>query len=59
MHNSLILSYTTFIYFAAFMVYLLGMVMNRSFFSRLGHVPIDSGAHSPNPGHHSQMDGVL
>ena len=36
MHNSLILSYTTFIYFAAFMVYLLGMVMNRSFFSRLG-----------------------
>ncbi len=36
MHNSLILSYTTFIYFAAFMAYLLGMVMNRSFFSRLG-----------------------
>ncbi len=36
MHNSLIFSYTTFIYFAAFMAYLLGMVMNRSFFSRLG-----------------------
>ena len=36
MHNSLILSYTTFVYFAAFMVYLLGMVMNRSFFSRMG-----------------------
>lgn len=36
MDNSLILSYTTFIYFAAFMAYLLGMVMNRSFFSRLG-----------------------
>ena len=36
MYNSLIFSYTTFIYFAAFMAYLLGMVMNRSFFSRLG-----------------------
>jgi len=36
MDNSLILSYTTFIYFLAFMAYLLGMVMNRSFFSRMG-----------------------
>ncbi len=36
MDNSLILSYTTFIYFLAFMAYLLGMVMNRAFFSRLG-----------------------
>jgi len=36
MNNSLILSYTTFIYFLAFMAYLLGMVMNRAFLSRLG-----------------------
>ena len=36
MDNSLILSYTTFIYFLAFLVYLAGMVMNRAFFSRLG-----------------------
>ena len=36
MNNSLILSYTTFIYFLAFMAYLLGMVMNRSVLSRLG-----------------------
>ncbi|MCF8128481.1 MAG: c-type cytochrome biogenesis protein CcsB [Deltaproteobacteria bacterium] len=36
MDNSLILSYTTFVYFLAFMAYLLGMVMNRAFFSRLG-----------------------
>jgi cytochrome c-type biogenesis protein CcsB len=36
MDNSLILSYTTFIYFLAFMAYLLGMVMNRAFFSRMG-----------------------
>lgn len=36
MSNSLILSYTTFVYFLAFMTYLLGMVMNRAFFSRLG-----------------------
>lgn len=36
MNNSLILSYTTFVYFLAFMTYLLGMVMNRAFFSRLG-----------------------
>jgi cytochrome c-type biogenesis protein CcsB len=36
MDNSLILSYTTFIYFLAFMGYLLGMVMNRTFFSRFG-----------------------
>ncbi len=36
MDNSLILSYTTFIYFLAFMAYLLGMVMNRTFLSRLG-----------------------
>ncbi len=36
MDNSLILSYTTFIYFLAFMAYLLGMVMNRPFFSRAG-----------------------
>lgn len=36
MDNSLVLSYTTFIYFLAFMAYLLGMVMNRAFFSRLG-----------------------
>ncbi|OQY46501.1 MAG: c-type cytochrome biogenesis protein CcsB [Desulfobacteraceae bacterium 4572_87] len=36
MDNSLIFSYTTFIYFLAFMVYLAGMVMNRAFLSRLG-----------------------
>ena len=36
MDNSLILSYTTFIYFLAFLVYLAGMVMNRAFLSRLG-----------------------
>jgi cytochrome c-type biogenesis protein CcsB len=36
MDNSQILSYTTFIYFLAFLVYLAGMVMNRAFFSRLG-----------------------
>jgi cytochrome c-type biogenesis protein CcsB len=36
MNNSLILSYTTFVYFLAFMAYLLGMVMNRAFLSRLG-----------------------
>ncbi|MCF8131279.1 MAG: c-type cytochrome biogenesis protein CcsB [Deltaproteobacteria bacterium] len=36
MDNSLILSYTTFIYFLAFMAYLLGMVMNRPFFARAG-----------------------
>lgn len=36
MDNSLILSYTTFIYFLAFMAYLLGMVMNRAVLSRLG-----------------------
>ncbi len=36
MDNSLIFSYTTFIYFLAFMVYLAGMVMNRAFLSHLG-----------------------
>ncbi len=36
MLNSIILSYTTFIYFAAFMLYLLGMVMNRDLLARLG-----------------------
>ena len=36
MNNSLILSYTTFIFFLAFMAYLLGMVMNRDVLSRLG-----------------------
>ncbi len=36
MDNSLILSYTTFVYFLAFMGYLAGMVMNRAALSRLG-----------------------
>lgn len=36
MDSAVILSYTTFIYFFAFMAYLLGMVMHRAFFSRLG-----------------------
>ena len=36
MDSAVILSYTTFIYFFAFMAYLLGMVMHRPFFSRLG-----------------------
>jgi cytochrome c-type biogenesis protein CcsB len=36
MLDSIILSYTTFVYFAAFMLYLLGMVMNRDLFARLG-----------------------
>jgi cytochrome c-type biogenesis protein CcsB len=36
MDNSLILSYTTFVYFVAFLAYLMGMVMNRLFFSRMG-----------------------
>jgi len=36
MDTSLIFSYTTFIYFLAFMGYLAGMVMNRAFLSRLG-----------------------
>ncbi|MCG6881646.1 MAG: c-type cytochrome biogenesis protein CcsB [Deltaproteobacteria bacterium] len=36
MDSAVILSYTTFIYFFAFMAYLLGMVMHRGFFSRLG-----------------------
>ncbi len=36
MDNSVILSYTTFVYFLAFMAYLLGMVMHRSVFSRVG-----------------------
>ena len=35
MLDSIILSYTTFVYFAAFMLYLLGMVMNRDILSRL------------------------
>ncbi len=38
MLNSLILSYTTFIYFAAAMLYLLMMVMGREFFGRLATV---------------------
>lgn len=36
MNNAVILSYTTFVYFAAFLFYLMGMVMNRAFFSKLG-----------------------
>ncbi|MCD6293999.1 MAG: c-type cytochrome biogenesis protein CcsB [Deltaproteobacteria bacterium] len=36
MDSSQILSYTTFVYFGAFMTYLLGMVMNRAVLSRLG-----------------------
>lgn len=36
MDSSQILSYTTFVYFLAFMAYLLGMVMNRALLSRLG-----------------------
>jgi len=36
MLDSIILSYTTFVYFAAFMLYLLGMVMNRDLLARLG-----------------------
>jgi len=36
MLNSIILSYTTFVYFAAFMFYLLGMVMNREILARIG-----------------------
>ena len=38
MLNSIILSYTTFVYFAAFMFYLLGMVMNREILARIGTV---------------------
>ena len=36
MFNSIIFSYTTFVYFAAFMFYLLGMVMNREVLARIG-----------------------
>ncbi len=36
MDHSVILSYTTFIYFLAFTAYLLGMVMHRAVFSKLG-----------------------
>lgn len=36
MDSSQILSYTTFVYFGAFMTYLLGMVMNRAVLSRMG-----------------------
>jgi cytochrome c-type biogenesis protein CcsB len=36
MLDSIILSYTTFVYFAAFVLYLLAMVMNRDFLARLG-----------------------
>ncbi|MCF8144293.1 MAG: c-type cytochrome biogenesis protein CcsB [Deltaproteobacteria bacterium] len=36
MLDSIILSYTTFVYFAAFMLYLLGMVMNRALLAKLG-----------------------
>jgi len=36
MLNSIILSYTTFVYFAAFMFYLLAMVMNREILARIG-----------------------
>jgi len=35
MLNSMILSYTTFVYFVAFMFYLLGMIMNRDLLGRL------------------------
>jgi cytochrome c-type biogenesis protein CcsB len=38
MLDSTILSYTTFVYFAAFMFYLLAMIMNRHFLARLGTV---------------------
>ena len=38
MLDSIILSYTTFVYFAAFMLYLLGMVMNRNLLARLGTI---------------------
>jgi len=36
MLDSIILSYTTFVYFAAFMLYLLAMVMNRDLLGKLG-----------------------
>ncbi|MBW1779910.1 MAG: c-type cytochrome biogenesis protein CcsB [Deltaproteobacteria bacterium] len=36
MIDSMILSYTTFVYFAAFMFYLLAMVMNRATLARIG-----------------------
>ncbi|MBC8419466.1 MAG: c-type cytochrome biogenesis protein CcsB [Desulfobacteraceae bacterium] len=36
MLNSIILSYTTFVYFAAFLLYLLAMVMNREVLARVG-----------------------
>ena len=36
MLNSIIFSYTTFVYFAAFMFYLLAMVMNREILARIG-----------------------
>jgi len=36
MLDSIILSYATFVYFAAFMLYLLAMVMNRDLLARLG-----------------------
>ena len=38
MLDSIILSYTTFVYFAAFMLYLLAMIMNRPFLAGLGTV---------------------
>ena len=38
MLDSIILSYTTFVYFAAFMLYLLGMIMNRNLLARLGTI---------------------
>jgi len=38
MLNSMILSYTTFVYFAAFMFYLLAMVMNRDILARIGTI---------------------
>jgi len=59
MLNSIILSYTTFVYFAAFMFYLLAMVMNREILARIGTFASLIGLLAQTVGIISQVGGIV
>ena len=58
MLNTIILSYITFVYFGAFMLYLLMMVMGRAIFGRLASLVSVMGL-GPVRGHYPQVGGIL
>ena len=59
MINTVILSYITFVYFAAFMGYLFMMVMGKELFGRIATVATPPWARRALRGPHSEMGGIL